>query len=126
MRLPATGNPGKRRLAVRLGWLVALLALFMDRQVAFAQTKAWSGVVSALWSEPGNWVGGQVPVDGDSLLFPYYGSFSHTMWNDIPGPHARVRHRTQLRISRWVARPSPSRGTCLSKLERARRSWARR
>ena len=85
MRLPTTGNSGKRRLAVRLGWLVALLTLFMDRQIAFAQTKSWSGVVSGLWSDPGNWVGGQIPVDGDSLLFPYYGSFSHNMWNDIPG-----------------------------------------
>ena len=84
MRLPATGTSANRRLGVRLGLLVGLLALFADRQIAVGQTKVWAGHTGGLWSDPGNWVGGVAPVDGDSLLFPY-ASFSHSMWNDIQG-----------------------------------------
>ncbi len=84
MRLPATGTSGKRRPAGRLGLLVVLLVLFTDRQIALAQTKVWAGHTGGLWSDPGNWVGGVAPVDGDSLVFPY-ASFSHSMWNDIQG-----------------------------------------
>lgn len=84
MRLPTTGNSGKGRLSFRLGLLVGLVALSMDRQVALAQTKTWAGHTGGLWSDPGNWVGGVAPVDGDSLLFPY-ASFSHSTWNDIQG-----------------------------------------
>jgi fibronectin-binding autotransporter adhesin len=36
--------------------------------VARADTKTWTGAVNALWSTPGNWVGG-VPAAGDRIAF---------------------------------------------------------
>jgi hypothetical protein len=84
MRLPATGDSTKRGPRAGRGVLLTALVLVTLAQAARGQTKTWSGIQSALWSDPGNWVEGAAPVDGDSLHFPYY-TFSHNMWNDIPG-----------------------------------------
>ena len=54
--------------------------------------EAWNGPKRWLGSHERSLVGaGELAgrrrrrVDGDSLYFPYYGSFSHAMWNDVPG-----------------------------------------
>ncbi len=44
--------------------------------------KTWTGAVSALWSNPGNWQGG-VPGPGDPLVFPA-GASNLTNLNDLP------------------------------------------
>lgn len=46
-------------------------------------TKAWSGAVNGLWSEPGNW-GGVLPVNGDTLVFPP-GASNKASTNDLVG-----------------------------------------
>jgi hypothetical protein len=46
-------------------------------------TKAWSGAVNGLWSEPGNW-GGVLPVNGDTLVFPP-GAANKASTNDLNG-----------------------------------------
>ena len=85
MRFPATGTAGAARVRLDRSLLFAAVLLLTQAQTVHAEIRAWVGGTSALWSDPTNWVGGAVPVDGDSLFFPYYGSFSHNMWNDIPG-----------------------------------------
>ena len=85
MRLPTTGTSERRRFADVGGLLLGLLILLTHAPIAQAQTKTWFGGYGALWSDPANWVGGVAPVDGDSLEFPYEGTWSHNMWNDIPG-----------------------------------------
>ncbi|MCP4878881.1 MAG: hypothetical protein GY896_25795, partial [Gammaproteobacteria bacterium] len=46
--------------------------------------KSWTGAVSNLWSESGNWHTGTAPVDGDVLIFPN-GVANQTNTNDIIG-----------------------------------------
>ncbi len=43
--------------------------------------KVWTGAVSALWSQAGNWLGG-VPSNGDGLLFPQ-SAIRKTINNDL-------------------------------------------
>ena len=44
--------------------------------------RTWTGAVSALWSDAGNW-GGTAPVEGDALVFPL-GALNTTNTNDFP------------------------------------------
>lgn len=59
--------------------LLVLLALLAAAQLASAATDTWTGNTDANWSTPGNWVGGNAPVAGDSLSF---GSSSQTTPNN--------------------------------------------
>jgi hypothetical protein len=50
--------------------------------VATSVPQSWTGAVSALWSEGGNWSSGSVPQQGDRLVFPA-GVTNKAMVNDL-------------------------------------------
>src|SRR5438105_566646 len=54
----------------------------LDGRIAPA-TLTWTGAVSTLWSDPGNWQGGAVPANGDTLVFPSVGVTNRTTTDDI-------------------------------------------
>src|SRR5262249_28869575 len=47
--------------------------------------KSWTGAVSGLWSEGGNWNGGVAPINGDSVVFPSGPGNFGLMTNDLSG-----------------------------------------
>jgi dienelactone hydrolase len=49
---------------------VAALVVFLLAFPASAATLTWTGNVSSLWSDAGNWSPGAVPSTGDTLVFP--------------------------------------------------------
>ncbi len=52
--------------------------------------RVWSGTVSGLWSEPGNWTPSGVPESGDDLRFPNDAANRNTT-NDLPAGTAFSR-----------------------------------
>ncbi|MBS0647761.1 MAG: autotransporter domain-containing protein [Verrucomicrobia bacterium] len=50
--------------------LSALTLFTLTAAMMHAANLTWSGAVNNLWTNPGNWVGGVAPNNGDSLLFP--------------------------------------------------------
>ena len=73
---------------VRGGWpllvraMAVSVALGLLAGSADAATRTWTGAVSGLWSDAGNW-GGIAPVAGDDLVFPV-GALNTTNTNDLP------------------------------------------
>jgi fibronectin-binding autotransporter adhesin len=61
--------------------LVFTIGLFAAPE-ASAASRTWSGATDGIWSKTTNWVGGVVPVAGDSLIFPSGGA-NKTMTNDL-------------------------------------------
>src|SRR5438105_1742646 len=61
-----------------------VLSLLCFASSAVADTKAWTGAVSNLWSVGANWNGGIAPTDGDALVFPD-GASNRSMNNDLSG-----------------------------------------
>jgi len=59
-----------------------LLGALLAASDLYATTKAWTGAVSAQWSNPENWVGG-TPEAGDDLSFPV-GAAGLSSVNDLP------------------------------------------
>lgn len=51
------------------------------KSVAF--TRSWTGAVSSLWSDGGNWSPAGIPATGESLVFPA-GATRTDMTNDLP------------------------------------------
>ncbi|HEX7190016.1 MAG TPA: hypothetical protein VF381_00460, partial [Thermoanaerobaculia bacterium] len=49
---------------------VTALVVFLVAAPAFCATLTWTGNVSSLWSDAGNWSPVAVPSNGDSLVFP--------------------------------------------------------
>ena len=59
------------RMAVSAGLLGALLPVAIDVAKVSAVSRTWNGLGgSNNWSDGGNWVGGQPPVENDALVFP--------------------------------------------------------
>lgn len=50
--------------------------------LAHAATRTWAGTTDGAWSKGSNWVGGAVPVAGDTLVFPSGGT-TKAMTNDL-------------------------------------------
>lgn len=49
---------------------VAAVVVFLVALPAFSATLTWTGNVSSLWSDAGNWSPATAPANGDSLVFP--------------------------------------------------------
>ena len=84
---PVTGTSAplgrtRRAAASLVRILSASLVLALLATDANAAVRTWTGAVSGLWSNPGNW-GGTAPVAGDDLVFPG-GAPNATNTNDFP------------------------------------------
>ncbi|HVM09307.1 MAG TPA: hypothetical protein VM345_12645 [Acidimicrobiales bacterium] len=69
-----------------VGVAVALLATCVWSAPAGAASRTWKGGASSVaWSQPGNWVEGAPPADGDNLVLTGSGQFGSTSYDDL-GP----------------------------------------
>src|SRR6266478_1750645 len=71
-----------RTLSCRLS-AVLFVALLISA-TSHAAIKTWSGTTSANWNVTTNWVGGVVPANGDSIIFPS-GGLNQATNNDFVG-----------------------------------------
>jgi autotransporter-associated beta strand protein len=68
IRIPMTSIHASVFTTARL--ILAVALLLAAASAAQAATLHWDGSSSAYWGTAANWVENQVPVDGDSLVFP--------------------------------------------------------
>ena len=47
---------------------ILVFGLALGALAAGAAEKIFTGAVDQYWSKPGNWQGGEVPVNGDSVI----------------------------------------------------------
>src|SRR5262249_39308043 len=83
-RISPISGSGPRRWTCIRAWLACLILLVSGSRAA-ADTKSWTGAVSGLWSEGGNWNGGVAPINGDSVVFPSGPGNFGLMTNDLSG-----------------------------------------
>ena len=67
----------------KLAGLWALASAMAFSLAAVGADKVFTGEVDGKWSTPGNWQGGEVPVDGDSVTLA--STVRTTINNDIEG-----------------------------------------
>ena len=58
-------------------------AVAASAMTAFGAEKVFTGAVDAKWSTPGNWQGGEIPVNGDAVTLA--STTRTTINNDIEG-----------------------------------------
>jgi hypothetical protein len=70
-------------MSVFMAALAAILLILSLPTSTLAATRTWTGGgLDDTWSNPANWQGNAVPVDGDDLIFPAVGGTTTT--NDLP------------------------------------------
>ena len=81
-----------RFIAIVAVLIIAVVGALMVIRPTFAAVKTWTGAGgNNLFSTPGNWSGGTIPVNGDSLLFdtddlPVFGVATYvSLQNDLTG-----------------------------------------
>lgn len=74
------------------------LVLLLSAATAGAATRTWTGAVSGLWSNPGNWAEGAVPASGDALVFPPNNS-QFQCFNDLPDSQNTPFHSVSVTAS---------------------------
>ena len=59
--------------------LLCTLALLFGATIAYGATRTWTGGSGSSddWNDAGNWLGGQVPQNGDDVLFPAGAAQTH-------------------------------------------------
>ena len=67
----------------RVVLLACVAAVAASAITAFGAEKVFTGAVDAKWSTPGNWQGGEIPVDGDAVTLA--STVRTTINNDIEG-----------------------------------------